>query len=75
MKHKNLDERLQECKRLRAQWNQQVTMQLPEEIVRAMNRYVANGEASSGALPFWGKTLAYQFSAASGRETYLKISS
>ena len=72
---KPLEERLEECKRLRKQWNEQVTMRLPEEVVDAMNRYVTSGEASSATLPFWGKTLAYQFSARKGRETYLKISS
>lgn len=70
---KTQDERLQECIRLREQWQDQVKGPVPDSLVNRMNDFVRDGTPASGAEQYFGKTLFYQLSTKA--ETYISIRS
>lgn len=66
---KDLATRIEECTRIRKQWNATVKVAFP--LTDEMNEYI-KGNASSGFADFHGYKLEYQFATKTG-ETYIKI--
>jgi hypothetical protein len=68
---KSLDERLDECTRIRAQWNDATCVPFPA--VPEMNEFI-RGHAVSGKVRRFGRTISYQFSTRDGTESFVKVS-
>jgi len=65
--------RIAEAINLRAQWDKQVQLPFPIELIDPMNAFVRTGTCASGSVDFLGRALEYCFTSLEDTETYIRL--